>query len=262
MITRTLSLSLALVGLVLLSACASPRTRPVDTRVARDPNAPVPKQVFIDAYVVRVPEAQVASVLGELRPVVGRQIHDLDAERAEALLAAVDENDAVRTIQAPKMLALHDQDSSIWVGETIRYGISKAEEDENGGLTFSIDDAGSIDIGERMEITPRIVGRRIEMKLHRVSREFKSSYEALDLSDAARLHANGELEAKHVRTSEVEAAFQINDGGWILLGNPEWVEDEAGRSLHVIVLGARILDDERAMGIQLTDEFMQPLSDG
>lgn len=64
-----------------------------------------------------------------------------------------------RIVQAPKLLALDNQQATIFVGRTIRYAETKAESNQSGGLTFSIQEADNspVQTGFQLYIVPHIV---------------------------------------------------------------------------------------------------------
>ena len=62
-------------------------------------------------------------------------------------------------IQAPKVIALDGVESTIFVGETVRYAEAKSEQGQAGGLQLSLSEASNspVDIGFQMLIVPHVI---------------------------------------------------------------------------------------------------------
>jgi general secretion pathway protein D len=59
----------------------------------------------------------------------------------------------------PKILALDNQEATIFVGESIRYARSDAASNQNGGLTFSVeeDDNSPVNVGFQLLVIPHVI---------------------------------------------------------------------------------------------------------
>ncbi len=64
-----------------------------------------------------------------------------------------------KVVQAPKILALDNQEATIFVGESIRYARSDAASNQNGGLTFSVeeDDNSPVNVGFQLLVIPHVI---------------------------------------------------------------------------------------------------------
>ncbi len=64
-----------------------------------------------------------------------------------------------KVVQAPKILALDNQEATIFVGESIRYARSNAASNQNGGLTFSVeeDDNSPVNVGFQLLVIPHVI---------------------------------------------------------------------------------------------------------
>lgn len=64
-----------------------------------------------------------------------------------------------RIVQAPKLIALDNQEATIFVGETIRYARTTASSNQSGGLEFSIDEADQspVQTGFQLLMIPHVI---------------------------------------------------------------------------------------------------------
>lgn len=64
-----------------------------------------------------------------------------------------------RIVQAPKLIALDNQEATIFVGETIRFAQTTATAAQNGGLQFSIDEAdhSPVQVGFQLLMIPHVI---------------------------------------------------------------------------------------------------------
>lgn len=83
----------------------------------------------------------------------------MDFTKATFTLNMLKKDDRSRIVQAPKLMALDNQEATIFVGRTIRYAETQAEAAQSGGLTFSIKEAqGSpVQTGFQLYMIPHVV---------------------------------------------------------------------------------------------------------
>jgi type IV pilus assembly protein PilQ len=64
-----------------------------------------------------------------------------------------------RIVQAPKLIALDNQEATIFVGETIRYAHTTASSNQSGGLEFAIDEAPNspVTTGFQLLMIPHVI---------------------------------------------------------------------------------------------------------
>jgi type II secretory pathway component GspD/PulD (secretin) len=83
----------------------------------------------------------------------------LDFTKATATLNLLKRDQGSRIVQAPKLLALDNQEATIFVGRTIRYAETEASSNQSGGLTFSIREAQNspVQTGFQLFMVPHVV---------------------------------------------------------------------------------------------------------
>lgn len=83
----------------------------------------------------------------------------LDFSSTKFALNLVKTDKSSRIVQAPKLIALDNQEATIFVGETIRFAQTKAASNQSGGLEFSIDEADNspVQVGFQLLIIPHVI---------------------------------------------------------------------------------------------------------
>lgn len=72
-----------------------------------------------------------------------------------------------RIVQAPKLIALDNQEATIFVGETIRFARTTASSNQQGGLEFSIDEASHspVQVGFQLLMIPHVIPDRDQVMM-------------------------------------------------------------------------------------------------
>ncbi len=83
----------------------------------------------------------------------------LDFSGTQLLFQAIQHSGCSKLVQAPKILALDNQEATIFVGESIRYARSTAASNQNGGLEFSIEEADNspVNVGFQLLVIPHVI---------------------------------------------------------------------------------------------------------
>src|SRR5207244_7867482 len=76
----------------------------------------------------------------------------LDFGQTNLLFNFLKQDKCSKLIQAPKILALDNQAATIFVGESVRYARSNAASNQNGGLTFSAEEAQNSPVNVRFQL--------------------------------------------------------------------------------------------------------------
>lgn len=83
----------------------------------------------------------------------------LSFTQVAATLRMLQRDTKTEVIQAPKIMALDGNESTIFVGETIRYAEAKSEQGQAGGLQLSVAEASGspVEVGFQLLIRPNVV---------------------------------------------------------------------------------------------------------
>lgn len=77
----------------------------------------------------------------------------------QASLRLLQQFTKTEVMQAPKIMALDGKESTIFVGETIRYAEAKSEQGQAGGLQLSVQEASGspVEVGFQLLLTPHVI---------------------------------------------------------------------------------------------------------
>jgi type II secretory pathway component GspD/PulD (secretin) len=83
----------------------------------------------------------------------------LDFSQTQMLFQFLKQDGCSKVVQAPKILCLDNQEATIFVGESIRYARSEAASNQNGGLTFSVeeDENSPVNVGFQLLVIPHVI---------------------------------------------------------------------------------------------------------
>ncbi len=83
----------------------------------------------------------------------------LDFSKTTMALNLIKMDSKSRIVQAPKLIALDNQEATIFVGETIRFARTVATSNQSGGLEFSIDEADNspVQVGFQLLMIPHVI---------------------------------------------------------------------------------------------------------
>jgi hypothetical protein len=200
-------------------------------------------QIFINMRTVRIPADHVTAALGDLCPASATEPRSLSQAQHDALQKAWSDDERVRVVQAPKILALNGQEATLFIGETIRFARTQAATNARGGLEFEIQE-GPAFVGYKMAVTPTVKAgdSRVALDLHTVQRTLKPEYTQQQI--AAMDQATFLRDA--IYEERVDAEFEIERDGHVLIGSPAALEDAEGRYISVSLLSVRVIPDEQA----------------
>jgi type II secretory pathway component GspD/PulD (secretin) len=87
------------------------------------------------------------------------QFGTLDFTRATFALTLLARDQRSRIVQAPKLMALDNQEATIFVGRTIRYAQTEATAAQNGGLQYAIREADNspVQTGFQLYMVPHVI---------------------------------------------------------------------------------------------------------
>ncbi|MEZ6197624.1 MAG: hypothetical protein R3F20_18170 [Planctomycetota bacterium] len=83
----------------------------------------------------------------------------LDFTQMSFTLKLLEQDAHTRIVQAPKLIALDNQEATIFVGQTVRFAQTEATEGQAGGLTFTIKEAQNspVQTGFQLYLVPHVI---------------------------------------------------------------------------------------------------------
>lgn len=96
---------------------------------------------------------------GSTPPAAATQYGTLDFTQMALTLNLLKEDQGSRIVQAPKLLALDNQEATIFVGRTVRFAETVAESSQSGGLKYSIKEATNspVQTGFQLYLVPHVI---------------------------------------------------------------------------------------------------------
>ena len=90
----------------------------------------------------------------------------LDFSQLQATLRLMKSDQGTEIMQRPQILTLNNKEATIFVGNRVRFAQTVAASNQQGGLTFAIEEADSspVDTGFQLLILPRVVEGKIDDK--------------------------------------------------------------------------------------------------
>jgi type IV pilus assembly protein PilQ len=83
----------------------------------------------------------------------------LDFTKTQLALRLLKQDKSSKVVQAPKLIALDNQEATIFVGETIRYAKTEASSSQSGGLEYAISEADNspVQTGFQLLVIPHVI---------------------------------------------------------------------------------------------------------
>lgn len=99
------------------------------------------------------------SLPGSTPPPDSTSYGTLDFTQMALTLNLLKEDQGSRIVQAPKLLALDNQEATIFVGRTVRFAETVAESSQSGGLKYSIKEAANspVQTGFQLYLVPHVI---------------------------------------------------------------------------------------------------------
>jgi type II secretory pathway component GspD/PulD (secretin) len=83
----------------------------------------------------------------------------LSFSQTDMLFKFLQRDSSTKIVQAPKLLALDNHEATIFIGESVRYARTQAATNQNGGLTFAVeeDPNSPVNVGFQLLVIPHVI---------------------------------------------------------------------------------------------------------
>jgi general secretion pathway protein D len=152
----------------------------------------------------------------------------MDFTGVTATLKLLQEDERAEVIQAPKIVALDGRESTIFVGETVRYAEAKSEQGQAGGLQLSLEEAqGSpVDTGFQLMILPNVIPGTNKLTLEVIPQETTLSGtntsplapEGFDVFTVGASGLEGSIALPRTRSSTIVTSMLLESGQSAVIG--------------------------------------------
>jgi type IV pilus assembly protein PilQ len=132
-------------------------------------------------------------------------------------------------IQAPKVVAIDGNETTIFVGETIRYAEAKSEQGQAGGLQLSVSEAGGspVEVGFQLLLRPNVVPGTQQIMMDIIPKETSLSGTSVDSTlapagfDVFTIGASGlqgSIALPRTRSSTIVTSMLLESGNTAVIG--------------------------------------------
>ncbi len=145
----------------------------------------------------------------------------LDFTQTNMLFKFLKQNGCSKIIQAPKILALDNQEATIFVGESIRYARSTAASNQNGGLTFSVeeDQNSPVNVGFQLLVIPHVIPGENKIMLLVIPQQRSLSGTTSPIPGFERLTVSGQtIDLPRVASSTMVTQMILRDKETAVIG--------------------------------------------
>ena len=128
---------------------------------------------------------------------------------------------STKIVQAPKLLALDNQEATVFLGETIRYARSTAATNQNGGLQFSIeeDPNSPVSVGFQLLVLPHVIPGEQKIMLTVIPQRRALSGKTSPLPGFDRISVSGQsIDLPRVQSTTLVTHMILKSGETALIG--------------------------------------------
>lgn len=163
----------------------------------------------------------------------------LDFGRTQMLFQFLSKDKCTKVVQAPKILALDNQAATIFVGESIRYARSTAASNQNGGLTFSVeeDENSPVNVGFQLLVIPHVIPGEGKIMLLVIPQQRALSGTTSPIPGFDRFTVSGQtIDLPRVSSSTLVTSMILRDGETAVIGGLMEDRDQRGED-KIPILG-------------------------
>lgn len=145
----------------------------------------------------------------------------LDTSQTSLLWKFLQRDVASKVVQAPKLLALDNQEATVFVGETIRYARTTAATNQNGGLQFSVeeDPNSPVSVGFQLLVLPHVIPGEDKIMLTVIPQRRALSGKTSPLPGFDRIAVGGQfIDLPRVQSSTLVTHMILRSGQTAVIG--------------------------------------------
>ncbi len=147
----------------------------------------------------------------------------------QATLRMLQRDTNTEVIQAPKLVTLDGNPSTIFVGETVRYAEAKSEQGQAGGLQLSVQEANGspVEVGFQLLVTPNVIPGTKKVMMEVIPKETSLSGTSgnstlapsgFDIFTIGAAGLEGSIALPRTRSSTLVTKMLLEDGQTAVIG--------------------------------------------
>ena len=152
----------------------------------------------------------------------------LDFQQVNLVLKLLKQDRSSEIVQAPKIIALDNQESTIFVGDTVRWAQAKAEQGQAGGLSLTVEEADNspVSTGFQLFLVPHIVPGTNKVMMDIIPRSDSltgtgssaSAPEGFDVFSVGSGTGQGSIALPRVSSSTIATKMLLQSGQTAVIG--------------------------------------------
>ncbi len=163
----------------------------------------------------------------------------LTTSQTDVFFQALQRDTSTRIVQAPKLLALDNQEATIFIGDSVPYARSTAATNQNGGLAFSVeeDPNSPVNVGFQLLIIPNVIRGEGKILMTVIPQRSALNGTTSPIIGFERITVSGQtIDLPRIQTSTMKTAMILRDGETAVIGG--LLEDQVRDSVdHLPLLG-------------------------
>ncbi|MHC5011216.1 MAG: type II secretion system protein GspD [Planctomycetota bacterium] len=159
----------------------------------------------------------------------------LTTSQTNMLFSLLQRDTSTRIVQAPKILALDNQEATIFIGESVRYARTTAATNQNGGLTFSVeeDPNSPVNVGFQLLVIPNVIRGEDKIMMTVIPTRRALNGTTSPIIGFDRFELGGEtIDLPRVQSTTLKTAMILRDGQTAVIGG--LLEDNTRESVDKI----------------------------
>ncbi len=161
----------------------------------------------------------------------------LTTSQTSVMFQALQRDTTTRIVQAPKLLALDNQEATIFIGESVRYARSTAATNQNGGLAFAIeeDPNSPVNVGFQLLVIPNVIRGEGKIMMTVIPQRRALNGTTSPIIGFDRYEVSGQtIDLPRVQSSTLKTAMILGDGETAVIGG--LLEDQDRESVDNLPL--------------------------
>ena len=153
----------------------------------------------------------------------------MDFTQFTATLRLIQQSTESEIIQAPKVVAIDGNETTIFVGETIRYAEAKSEQGQAGGLQLSVEEAGGspVEVGFQLMLRPNVIPGSQQVLMDIIPKETSLSGDSpggplapagFDIFTIGASGLEGSIALPRTRSSTIVTSMLLESGQTAVIG--------------------------------------------